>query len=137
MPRFDCGDHVIVVNAKDVVFTGRKWEQKEYHHHTGWPGGLRTIRAKDLLAKFPERIIGRAVRGMLPKNLLRKQRMMRLHVYPEADHPHDAQLIGSYRAYGPRWPLGSKPERWCPRVEPPVPQGPQPLAPAQPPTQPP
>ncbi|KAJ1620140.1 50S ribosomal protein L13, partial [Pavlovales sp. CCMP2436] len=90
--RFDCGDNVVVVNAQEVVFTGRKWTQKLYQHHTGWPGGLRTIVAKDLLAKFPERILQRAVRGMLPKNMLRKQRLNRLHVYAGPDHPHDPQV---------------------------------------------
>lgn len=133
VPRFDCGDHVVVVNAKEIVFTGRKWEQKTYNHHTGWPGGLREIGAKDMLAKFPERILGRAVRGMLPKNLLRKQRMMRLHVFPGPEHVHEAQVIGSYRAFGPRWPLGPKPERWYPEIDAPAAKAPPAASPPQPP----
>jgi large subunit ribosomal protein L13 len=124
VPRFDCGDHVVVINAKEVVFTGRKWDQKMYRHHTGWPGGLKETLAKDMLRTFPERVIGRAVRSMLPKNLLRKQRLMRLHVFPGPEHAHDAQVIGSYRMFGPRWSFGPKPERWYPTTEPPRPSAP-------------
>mmetsp|Transcript_8733 Transcript_8733/g.24086 ORF Transcript_8733/g.24086 Transcript_8733/m.24086 type:complete len:198 (+) Transcript_8733:10-603(+) len=116
VPRFDCGDHVVVINAKDVVFTGRKWDQKLYRHHTGWPGGLREVPAKRMLERHAERIIGRAVRGMLPKNMLRKQRIMRLRVYPGVEHPHDAQLSHSYARYGPRWPLGD-PAKWRPLTD--------------------
>jgi large subunit ribosomal protein L13 len=124
VPRFDCGDHVVVVNAGDVVFTGRKWTQKMYAHHTGWPGGLKEMSAADMLRKFPDRIIPRAVRSMLPKNLLRKQRLQRLHVFAGAEHPHAAQITGSYRQFGPRWPFGPKPERWYPAIELPPPKAP-------------
>jgi large subunit ribosomal protein L13 len=90
-PFLDMGDHVIVINAKQAVFKGSKAEQKVYHHHTLYPGGLRTISVKDQLAKHPERVIELAVRGMLPKTKLGKAMGKKLKVYGGAEHPHAAQ----------------------------------------------
>jgi large subunit ribosomal protein L13 len=90
-PFMDTGDHVIVINARRAVFNGSKAEQKVYHHHTLYPGGLRTISVKDQFARHPERVIELAVRGMLPKNKLGKAMGKKLKVYPDAEHPHAAQ----------------------------------------------
>jgi len=90
-PFLDMGDHVIVINARKAVFKGSKAEQKVYHHHTLYPGGLRTISVKDQFAKHPERVIELAVKGMLPKNKLGKAMAKKLKVYADAEHPHAAQ----------------------------------------------
>ncbi|HVG30686.1 MAG TPA: 50S ribosomal protein L13 [Pyrinomonadaceae bacterium] len=90
-PFLDTGDHVIVINARRAVFKGSKAEQKLYHHHTLYPGGLRTIGVKDQFAKHPERVIELAVRGMLPKSKLGRAMGKKLKVYADADHPHTAQ----------------------------------------------
>jgi large subunit ribosomal protein L13 len=90
-PFMDMGDHVIVINAKQAVFKGSKAEQKVYHHHTLYPGGLRSISVKDQFAKHPERVIELAVRGMLPKSKLGKAMGKKLKVYGGAEHPHSAQ----------------------------------------------
>lgn len=87
----NAGDFVVVVNADKVTFTGRKWTQKEYRHHSGYPGGLKSVTAASMLRKHPERILETAVRGMLPKNRLRDIRMTYLKVYAQPDHPHQAQ----------------------------------------------
>lgn len=94
-PSQDIGDFVVVINAGNVLFTGQKWKQKLYRHHTGWPGGLKEVPAKQLLEQHPERIMQRAVRGMLPKNKLRPIRMHRLRVFPGNEHPHTAQTGGA------------------------------------------
>src|SRR5918999_861312 len=90
-PFMDMGDHVIVVNARKAVFKGSKAEQKVYHHHTLYPGGLREVSVKDQFAKHPERVIELAVKGMLPKNKLGKAMAKKLKVYGGAEHPHAAQ----------------------------------------------
>jgi large subunit ribosomal protein L13 len=90
-PFLDTGDHVIVINARKAVFKGSKAEQKVYHHHTLYPGGLRSISVKDQFAKHPERVIELAVKGMLPKNKLGKAMAKKLKVYAGAEHPHAAQ----------------------------------------------
>lgn len=90
-PHVDCGDYVIVINAEKVRFTGLKTDQKEYLHHTGYPGGQRKATPRDLLAKKPERIIENAVRGMLPKNRLGRAMYKKLFVYAGSEHPHVAQ----------------------------------------------
>ena len=90
-PFMDTGDHVIVINARKVVFKGAKTEQKMYRHHTLYPGGLREISARDQLAKHPERVIELAVKGMLPKSKLGKAMAKKLKVYADAAHPHTAQ----------------------------------------------
>ncbi len=87
----DTGDFVIVVNAGKVHLTGRKLDQKMYYHHSGFPGGLKSITAGTLLKKKPEDVIIKAVEGMLPKTQLGKQMMTKLKVYAGESHPHDAQ----------------------------------------------
>jgi large subunit ribosomal protein L13 len=90
-PHVDCGDFVVVVNAAKVKLTGNKEEAKIYHRHTGFPGGIRAERAADVRAKHPERLIERAVVGMLPKNRLSRALLGKLKVYAGAEHPHQAQ----------------------------------------------
>lgn len=87
----DTGDFVIVVNAGKVRLTGNKWNEKVYYRHSGRPGGLREITAKEMLAKHPERLIRLAVKGMLPKNKLGSRMLKKLKVYSEAEHRHQAQ----------------------------------------------
>jgi large subunit ribosomal protein L13 len=90
-PHADTGDNVIVINAEKIVLTGRKMEQKMYHHHSGYMGGLKSISAGDLLAKRPEDLVRFAVKGMLPKNRLGRTLFKKLKVYAGDAHPHDAQ----------------------------------------------
>lgn len=90
-PHVDTGDHVIVINADKVRFTGAKMDQKEYLRYTGYPGGQRKITPREALAKKPIFVIENAVRGMLPKNSLGRQMFRKLHVYDAAEHPHVAQ----------------------------------------------
>jgi len=90
-PHVDTGDFVVVVNADRIRLTGKKLEKKVYYWHTGYPGGIKDISAKDLLAKKPERVLKHAVKGMLPKNPLGRQMFKKLKVYAGPDHPHQAQ----------------------------------------------
>jgi large subunit ribosomal protein L13 len=90
-PHDDTGDYVIVINADKVRFTGKKWAQKEYHDYSLHPGGLTVATAAEMLAKHPERIIERAIKGMLPKTKLGKAMAKKLFVYTGTDHPHLAQ----------------------------------------------
>ena len=90
-PFLDTGDHVVVINASKAVLKGNKAEQKVYRHHTRYPGGLREITAREMIAKKPERVIELAVKGMLPKNKLGKTMAKKLKVYADAEHPHSAQ----------------------------------------------
>ena len=90
-PFMDMGDHVIVINARDAIFTGSKNDQKMYRHHTLYPGGLREISVKDQFERHPERVIELAVKGMLPKTKLGKAMAKKLKVYADADHNHTAQ----------------------------------------------
>jgi large subunit ribosomal protein L13 len=90
-PHLDCGDFVIVLNAKKVKVTGQKLDQKRYYRHTGYPGGVRSISLRDQLATHPERVLQAAVRGMLPKNRLGRQMIKKLKVYAGDSHPHQAQ----------------------------------------------
>lgn len=91
VPYLDTGDFVVVTNAEKVRLTGVKSESKVYRRHTGYPGGLRTVSARDVFAKFPERVIEEAVRGMLPKTKLGRKQFKKLKVYRGAKHPHEAQ----------------------------------------------
>jgi large subunit ribosomal protein L13 len=91
-PHVDTGDFVIVVNADKIVLTGRKLEQKLAHRHSGYPGGLRSVAYGDLLEQHPERVIEKAVKGMLPKNSLGRSQLRKLKVYAGPHHPHEAQL---------------------------------------------
>jgi large subunit ribosomal protein L13 len=90
-PHVDTGDFVVVVNATQVEFTGRKLDTKFYHHYTGYPGGIRSISARMAREHDPELVLREAVAGMLPKNRLARQLIKKLKVYGGADHPHAAQ----------------------------------------------
>lgn len=90
-PHVDCGDHIIVINAEKVKVTGNKATQKVYRHHTGYMGGLRERSYKEMMEKHPERIIEKAVKGMLPKNSLGNQMYRKLNVYAGPEHNHAAQ----------------------------------------------
>ena len=91
VPYIDTGDHVVIVNAAKVKLTGRKDDQKLYRSHSGYEGGLREERAKDVRKKRPARLVEEAVRGMLPKSKLGNAMYRKLKVYEGADHPHAAQ----------------------------------------------
>lgn len=89
--HIDCGDFVVVTNAASVMVTGNKLEDKMYYRHSGYPGGLKEATLKDVLGKTPDRAIYEAVRGMLPVNKLRDQRLARLKIYTGTEHNHAAQ----------------------------------------------
>lgn len=90
-PHVDTGDYIVVVNAEKVAVTGKKKTDKMYHHHTGYPGGLRSMSFNELMDRAPERILQSAVKGMLPKNPLGRQMFSKLKVYAGENHPHAAQ----------------------------------------------
>ena len=90
-PHVDTGDFVIVVNAEKVKLTGDKLQGKVYYHHSGYPGGIKAITAEKLLAKKPEELLRRAVKGMLPKNKLGRKIFKKLKVYAGPQHEHEAQ----------------------------------------------
>jgi len=90
-PHVDTGDYIVVVNAGRVRVTGAKATDKMYHHHTGYPGGIRSISFEKLIDKAPERVIQRAVKGMLPRNPLGRAMFSKLKVYAGSEHPHAAQ----------------------------------------------
>ena len=90
-PNVDCGDHVIIVNAKDAVLTGDKLNKKFYRHHSGWIGGLKEIRYSKMMAERPEFAMELAVKGMLGKNSLGRDQLTRLHIYAGGEHKHAAQ----------------------------------------------
>ncbi|MGH9800382.1 MAG: 50S ribosomal protein L13 [Blastocatellia bacterium] len=96
-PFLDTGDHVIVINASKIIFKGNKTEDKIYRHHTGFPGGLKEVKAKDLLAKNPSRLVELAIKGMLPKTKLGRAMSSKLKVYAGAEHPHGAQKPASLK----------------------------------------
>ncbi|MCX6236610.1 MAG: 50S ribosomal protein L13 [Bacteroidia bacterium] len=90
-PHVDCGDNVIVINAEKIRLTGNKWKGKEYVRHTGYPGGQRVMTAADILKKFPERLMEKSVKGMLPKNSLGAKLFNNLYVFVGANHDKEAQ----------------------------------------------
>ncbi|ABQ54417.1 TPA: 50S ribosomal protein L13 [Legionella pneumophila] len=90
-PHVDTGDYIIVTNAEKVVVTGRKFKNKMYHHHTGFPGGIKSASFEKLQDKNPTKIIELAVKGMLPKNPLGREMYRKLKVYAGSEHPHTAQ----------------------------------------------
>ena len=90
-PHVDCGDYVIVINAEKVVLTGNKLDDKMYYNHSGFPGGLRERNAKTMIEKYPEEMVERAIKGMLPHNRLGRAMGKKLFVYAGADHKHEAQ----------------------------------------------
>lgn len=90
-PHVDCGDNVIVINAEKVVLSGKKMSDKIYIRHTGYPGGQRKQTPIDILAKYPERLVEKAVKGMLPKNKLGRRLFTNLHVVVGSEHKYEAQ----------------------------------------------
>jgi large subunit ribosomal protein L13 len=90
-PHIDNGDFIVVINARHIKFTGNKLQDKRYYRHTGYPGGIRSISAGQMLKASPEDIIRKAVSGMLPKNAFGRQLIKKLKVYPDVDHRHNAQ----------------------------------------------
>lgn len=90
-PHVDTGDFVVVVNAEKILLTGRKMTEKIYYRHTGYPGGIKSATAREMLEKHPDRVLFNAVKGMLPKNSLGRKMLKKLKVYCGADHPHEAQ----------------------------------------------
>ncbi|WP_369026440.1 50S ribosomal protein L13 [Qipengyuania sp. RANM35] len=91
-PHVDCGDHVIIINADKVKFTGRKMTDKVYYKHTGHPGGIKeTTPTKVLGGRFPERVLEKAVERMIPRGPLGRAQMRALHIYAGTEHPHDGQ----------------------------------------------
>ena len=90
-PNADCGDFVVVVNADKVKLTGNKMQDKIYYSHSGYLGGLKEMRAEEMLEKHPERLIEKAVKGMLPRGPLGRRQFKKLFVYTGAEHPHQAQ----------------------------------------------
>lgn len=90
-PAVDTGDYVIVVNAEKIHTTGRRLDQKKYYRHSGYPGSMKELTLREMLEKHPDRVIQKAVRGMLPKNVLGRKMIRKLKVYAGPDHPHQAQ----------------------------------------------
>ena len=90
-PHMDTGDHVVIINAGQVVLSGRKAEDKQYFRHTMYPGGAYWVALRDMLAKEPERVVFQAVRGMMPKTKLGRAMIKKLKVYAGSEHPHAAQ----------------------------------------------
>ena len=90
-PHVDTGDYIIVINASQVKVTGSKKTDKVYYSHSGYPGGLKAITFEKLLAKSPEKVIEKAIKGMLPKNILGRAMYRKLKVYAGSEHPHQAQ----------------------------------------------
>ena len=90
-PHVDCGDYVIIINAKDAVLTGKKLEQKYYRTHSGYPGGLKETQYKTLMQRKPELAMRLAVRGMLQKNTIAQWQLKRLRIFAGAEHTHAAQ----------------------------------------------
>lgn len=90
-PHIDTGDFVIIINAEKIKLTGKKWDQKKYYRHSGYPGGIKETTYKELVKKKPELIIEKAVKGMIPHNKLGRQVIKKLKVYAGSEHPHQAQ----------------------------------------------
>ena len=95
-PSVECGDHVVVINAAKIRLTGRKLDQKVYRWHSGYPGGLKEIKARELFQTRPERAVREAILGMVPKNKLHKRRAKKLRVFAGAEHTHKAQQPQTY-----------------------------------------
>ena len=90
-PHIDTGEFVIIINADQAILTGKKLDQKMYYHHSGYPGGLKEVKYKDLMAKKPVLAVEKAVKGMLPHNSLGRATAKKLKVYAGSEHPHAAQ----------------------------------------------
>ena len=91
-PHCDTGDFVVVINAEKISVTGNKRADKKYYRHSGYPGGIKERTLEDMLARRPEEVIRKAVKGMLPRNRLGRQQLRKLHVYAGPAHPHEAQM---------------------------------------------
>jgi large subunit ribosomal protein L13 len=90
-PSVDVGDFVVVINAKDIKVTGNKDTDKQYHSHSGYPGGLKTISYKDLMQKDATKVLHNAIKGMLPKNRIGRAMIKKVKIYAQSEHPHAAQ----------------------------------------------
>jgi len=90
-PHVDCGDNIVIINAEKINLSGKKWTDKSYMRHTGYPGGQRTLSATELFEKDPTRLVEKAVKGMLPKNILGSALYRNLYVYVGTEHQQDAQ----------------------------------------------
>lgn len=104
-PHVDCGDNVVVVNAEKVVFTGKKMSDKKFYWHTGYPGGIKSRTATQILeGRFPERVLMKAVERMMPGGPLTRKQMTNLRIYAGATHPHEAQTpeVVDVRAMNPK-----------------------------------
>jgi len=112
----DGGDYVVITNAEKILFTGKKWRTKVYKWHTMWPGGLHQMPVQRMLQDHPERILKKAISGMLPKNGLREGRIQRLKIYIGDQHPHAAQLLNSHHSPHIRWPEPWKPDVLSPDI---------------------
>jgi large subunit ribosomal protein L13 len=99
-PHVDTGDHVIIINAKEIHLTGNKLADKKYYRHSMYPGGLKVTTAGEMLDKKPERMLELAIKGMLPKNSLGRQMFKKLHVYAGSEHQHQAQQPENYELRG-------------------------------------
>lgn len=99
-PNVDTGDFVVIVNAEKIVVTGNKLSDKIYHHHSGYPGGLKSVSLEKLLQEKPESVIEKAVWGMLPKNSIGRQTIKKLKVYAGPEHPHQAQQPKALKVRG-------------------------------------
>ncbi len=99
-PHVDCGDHVIIINAKDITLSGKKWQQKKYYRHSQHPGSLKEVTALEMNQKHPTRMVEIAVKGMLPHNKLGRQIFKKLYVYEGEKHPHQAQQPETYELRG-------------------------------------
>ncbi|GBF77063.1 50S ribosomal protein L13 [Paenibacillus sp. 598K] len=99
-PHVDTGDFVIVINAEKIVLSGNKLKDKKYYRHSMHPGGLKVTSAEEMLAKFPERVIEKAIHGMIPHNRLGNKIRLKLKVYAGANHPHQAQNPEVYELRG-------------------------------------
>jgi large subunit ribosomal protein L13 len=96
IPNMDCGDFVVVTNARYVDFSGKKWDQKVYRWHTQWPGGLKKRTVKEMLQRKPTEILMRAVKGMLPRTRLAKQSLRKLLIFPDSEHPFDPEKLTEF-----------------------------------------
>ena len=92
-PHVDVGDSIVVINAEKVFLTGNKEQNKIYYRHTGYPGGIKQMTARELLEKHPERVLKKAVQGMLPRNSLGRSMLKKLKIYAGSGHPHEAQNL--------------------------------------------
>ena len=98
-PHVDGGDYVVVLNAAHLQLTGKKMDTKQYHQYSGYPGGLRSQTARELLATYPDRVLTSAVKGMLPKNRLSRQVIKKLKIYGGDSHPHEGQQPQPFPSY--------------------------------------